>query len=132
MVQQSTGAIVYADMAHGKFSGWVPIATVPGWQVAAVADLAGDGHADVVIQSTEPGLHELLFADMAGGQFAGWGKATTGLDADYKVAGIADLNQDGHADLVLQQQSTGALFYAVEGAHGFDHWKPVSMDWQVA
>ena len=66
------------------------MAATPGWQVVAVADLTGDGFADVVVQSTEPGFHELRFADMAGGQFSGWGQATSALDADYRVQSIEE------------------------------------------
>ena len=54
----------------------------------------------------------------------------TALDADYQVAGVADANQDGHADLIIEQGSTGALFYAVQGPSGFDHWETAS--WLIA
>ena len=63
---------------------------------------------------------------MHGGAFSGWGVATTGLTPDYVVADTADVFNNGHADLIVQQQSTGNTYYAEEGASGFQQWGNVA------
>jgi hypothetical protein len=53
------------------------------------------------------------------------GAATSGLTTDFKVVGAADLLNNGHADVIVEQQSTGATYYAEEGASGFIQWGTV-------
>ena len=126
MIQNpSTRQIVYANMAGGVFSGLGAVAVVPGWNVKAVADLTGDGFADIVIQNPSS-TADAVYADMHGGVFNGWGVATTPLPPDYVVADAADVLNNGHADLIVQQQSTGTTIYAQEGASGFAGWGLVS------
>jgi hypothetical protein len=63
---------------------------------------------------------------MQGSVFNGWGEATTPLTLDYKVTDAVDLFNNGHADLIVQQQSTGPTNYAEEGANGFLHWGTIT------
>ena len=122
---QSTGQIAYADMHGGGFSGWGTVATTPGYTVQAVADLTGDGFADIVVQNTTSPANvfsNALYADMRGGLFSGWGVATTGLTPDWVISDTADVFNTGHADLIVQQHSTGTTVYAAEGASGFQQW----------
>jgi hypothetical protein len=119
----TTGEIDYLNMAGGVNNGLVPVVSTPGWQVRAVGDLTGNGYADIVIEN---GAGQTLFANMQGGAFSGWGEATTPLTSDYLVTDAVDLFNNGHADLIVQQQSTGATTYAEEGTNGFLQWGSVS------
>jgi hypothetical protein len=63
---------------------------------------------------------------MSGGVFSDFGLATTGLPVGYAVTGASDVDKDGFADLIVLQHSTGATFYAQEGASGFVRWGVVT------
>jgi hypothetical protein len=63
---------------------------------------------------------------MQGGVFSGWGKATTPLSPDYLIIDAVDLFNNGQADLIMQQQITGATYYAEEGSDGFLQWGVVT------
>ena len=125
MQNPTTGEIDYANMAGGVFSGFVAVASTPGYGVKAVADLTGDSYADIVVQNTAA-AGPALYADMHGGIFNGWGMATSGLPTGYLVADTADVFNNGHADVIVQQQSTGNTYYAQEGAAGFVQWGNVT------
>ena len=51
----SSGAIVYANMHNGVFGGWVGVTGTPGWNVVGAGDIARDGYADIVIQNPSSG-----------------------------------------------------------------------------
>src|SRR5207253_2653860 len=44
---------------------------------------------------------------------------------DYAIKDAVDVNNDGYADLIVQQQSTGTTYYAQEGVNGFVQWGTV-------
>jgi len=43
------------------------------------------------------------------------------------MTSAVDVNADDHAEVTVQQQSTGAIVYAAQGPGGFDHWGPVTV-----
>ena len=55
-----------------------------------------------------------------------WIQATSNLTSNWVVSDAADVFNTGHADLIVQQQSTGTTVYAQEGASGFAGWGLVS------
>ena len=63
---------------------------------------------------------------MQGGVFNGWGEATLPLSPDFLITDAVDLFNNGHADLIVQQQSTGATYYAEQGSDGFLGWGTVA------
>jgi VCBS repeat protein len=80
---------------------------VPGWTVRASTDLDGDGHPDVILQNDSTGQVAvwymggpqgnaiLSFAWIASINVPGW-----------TVRALADLDGDGHPDVILQNDST--------------------------
>jgi RHS repeat-associated protein len=79
-----------------------------------VADFNGDGHADILLQSSSPGDNYLLLSDAHGnvvGISQTIGNSTGGIvwsqDQHHIVAG--DFNHDGKADLFLQATSKAGL-----------------------
>src|SRR5262249_37441039 len=111
----TNGQIAYTSPATGV----VAATTAAGYQLRAVGDLTGDGYADLVVENA---AGQTLFADIKGGAFNRWGQATTPLTADYLIKDAVDVFNNGHADLIVQQVSTGTTLYAEEGANGFLQW----------
>lgn len=87
----------------------------PGVNTAAISDMTGDGFSDLMTRNTATGQ----LSPFAVGQLAIWtmpslhywdGSPVPNVPLDYKVVGTGDLNGDGFADIVWQQQSTGNLY----------------------
>jgi len=90
------------------------------WAARAVADLNGDGHPDVIFVNKTTGQVDVYFY---GGQ-----EGTNFLSSEtigplsatgWNVVGAADLNADGHPDLILQNPSTRqVLIHYLGGSKG--------------
>ena len=119
--------ISYANMAGGVFSGWDKIKNTPGWTVAGVGDVNGNGSADIVIENAG----QIEYANMAGGVFSGW--VSVGNRPGYNVVGVGDINGDGYADVVVQNAS-GAIAYANMAGGVFSGWVNIknTPGWTVA
>jgi hypothetical protein len=80
-----------------------------GWRVVGAADMNGDGSADLVWRnSTVGGIATWLMAD-AQLLSTEWLTPDNVADLDWKIVGVRDMNQDGHADLVWQHATSGQL-----------------------
>jgi VCBS repeat protein/biotin protein ligase-like protein len=122
-----TKRLVYSDKAgalavnlYGKgenFLGAVSLAALgAGWTARAVADIGGDGNLDVIAVDKSTG--------QVGVYFFGGPQGTTLLRREiisplsalgWNVVGAADLNGDGHPDLLLQNSSTREVMVAYLG-----------------
>jgi hypothetical protein len=116
----SRGAVAvsfYGGTGHDTFLGAAPLMTLPaGWTAQATADLANNGNLNVIAVNESTG-------DVAVYSFGGTQGTSplkremiTGVSASgWNVVGAADLNADGHADLILQNRSTRHIMVAYLG-----------------
>jgi hypothetical protein len=126
--RNGTKRLVYSDSSSGamavnfyggdeSFLGSVSLAAFgEGWTGRAVADIGGDGNLDVVA------VHEST--GQVGVYFFGGSQGTTLLRTEtisplsamgWNLIGAADLNGDGHPDLLLQNSSTRQVMVAYLG-----------------
>jgi subtilisin-like proprotein convertase family protein len=84
-----------------------PVNPGPGWRVAGVGDLNGDGNADLVFQHTDGtiAVWTMNGVNQTAAQFV---SPTQNPGSVWKVSGAADINADGKADILLQND-TGTL-----------------------
>ena len=69
-----------------------------------------DGHPDLVFENTSSGDHVIWYLGGAQGNvFQSAAYLGVGPVTGYTAAGLADLDGDGHPDLLWQNKSTGAL-----------------------
>jgi hypothetical protein len=117
VLQDPTSAEIYYLSAT---AGMVDVGNPgTGFQVRAVGDLTGIGFADIAVQDN---AGNTKYLNMQGGTLQGYGMATTGLSSDFQITGAVDVFNNGHADLIVRQFSTGITHYAAQGSNGFDHW----------
>lgn len=90
---------------------WAWISPPPGdprYRLATVADIDGNGTPDIVWQNVTTGDVAVWFMGGANNtliQSWAWISPPPG-DARYRLAGVADLNQDGIQDMVWQNFTT--------------------------
>uniref|UniRef100_UPI0025ED4454 FG-GAP repeat domain-containing protein n=1 Tax=Rhodoblastus sp. TaxID=1962975 RepID=UPI0025ED4454 len=93
----------------GTTTAQVIVATPP--RVAGVGDFNGDGMADVLWRNTNGALYDWTMngSRIVSSQPITYQGAAVILDASWSVAGVADFNGDGMAD-VLWRNTNGALY----------------------
>jgi len=123
--------VIWQDPATGasqvSFLGGAQGATVIGtarlsgpntWRIVGVADLNGDGHPDVIWQDPATGMSQVWFLGGAQGTTFTGSAALSGPNA-WRIAGVADLNGDGHPDVIWQDPVTGrSQVWFLGGAQG--------------
>lgn len=118
----ATGDITYWLMngvqvtAMSSFPG-VANGSLAGWKLIGAADLNGDGNADLIWQNSSTG--DISYWAMSGVNLVGIGSfpgVASGSVAGWQLAATADLNGDGHPDLIWQNLSTGNVnFWLMNG-----------------
>jgi hypothetical protein len=101
----------------GKLLSAAPLAPLnAGFSARAVADFNGDGSLDVIATDGSSGDIAVYFFGGAQGTALLKKEIISGLNAsEFYVVGAADLNADGHPDLILQNRSTREVMVAYLG-----------------
>jgi len=83
--------------------------TDPNWRVVGSADFDNDGYPDLVFQHAISA--KIVIWYMHGTQMTSgvWMSPAGPSDTNWKVAGVADFNGDGHPDLLMQNAISGGL-----------------------
>jgi FG-GAP-like repeat len=101
-------------------SAWLSLNGVPGWHIAAAADLNGDQHPDLIWQSDTTGQATIWYLGGTAGTTllsAAW--LATNNAPGWNIVGLADFNGDGHRDVVWQNAATGrATVWFLGGSQG--------------
>jgi hypothetical protein len=121
VTKSASGAI--AVLPTGGMLGFAPAVASPGnWStmglIAAVGDVTGDGHPDVIAKTAKTGYARVYRSDgnghISSSQIAG---GTSFRTADM-ILGVGDLNHDGHVDVLTRDRRTGALMFDAGLGHG--------------
>ena len=96
-----------ASMLAGAY---LPTITNQNWRIVGTGDLDGDGKADIVWRNMSTGEVYVWF--MNGNAVLGTSAyLPTIADQNWQIAGVADVNGDGKADLVWRNNATGENYY---------------------
>lgn len=138
----ATGQALVWDMNDQAVNTYgAPFATVSDthWTIAGVADVNGDGRADLLWQNTQTGQVLFWLMGGAGGtQVLSYGSPfATVSDTHWRVAGMADMDGDGHPDLLWENTQTGQLLvWYMNGSTVVSYGNPFAAvsdtHWQVA
>ena len=82
-----------------------------GWNPVGLADFDGDGHPDLVWQNASTRQAVVWFlGGRLGNQFLNWAWLQPNTNTPtWKIVGLADLDSNGHPDLIWQEDNTRAV-----------------------
>jgi probable HAF family extracellular repeat protein len=96
----------------------------PGWRIAGVSDMNGDGHPDVVWQQDGTGAVNIWYMEGWDGNSILLARSGAAANPGWRVAAVVDMDRNGSSDLVWQQDGTGAV--AVSYMGGFGGWSVIN------
>lgn len=93
-------------------SGAYQTVTDQSWKLEATADFNNDGITDFAWRNYATGENAVWYLDEAGA-ITGTGHLTPLADGNWHMVAAADMNRDGHADLLWRNSATGenAIWY---------------------
>jgi hypothetical protein len=99
----------------GKY-GYLDKGESTDWKIAGVADLNGDGKADLIWLNQKSG--DVYYWLMNGMKRTSSGYIARGNALDWKIVSTADLDGDGKPDLIWHNLKTGDVYYwLMNGTH---------------
>jgi FG-GAP-like repeat/Beta-propeller repeat len=100
--------------------GWLNSAGLPGWTLVGAVDLNGDGHPDLIWQENATGQVAVWYMGGAQGNiYQSFAWLNSGALPGWRAVGMADLNGDGHPDLIWQNTTTREIVvWYMGGAQG--------------
>ena len=97
--------------------GTTPLVVDPEWQIGGVGDLNADGSADLVWKHQDGSVAVWFMRGFSVLQTALLSIPSV-TDANWQIAAAGDLDADGHADIVWQHLTTGAVAaWFMDGNH---------------
>lgn len=113
---QSSGAMRLWYLRNTTQLDTVDLADAPGdlrWEVRGLSDIDGDGWKDIVWRHTAIDSTAVWLMNGPMLQSTTVISPAPALNGDWRLAAVADVNRDGHADFVWQQRASGdlALWY---------------------
>jgi len=119
--KNTLGVSFYGGPAHQTFLGAAPLATLGSGSIPqTVVDLNGDGNLEVIsVNNSTDEVEVYFFGGVQGTSLLKKEMITALTVSGWNVIGAADLNSDGHPDLLLQNRSTRQVMVAyLGGANG--------------
>jgi hypothetical protein len=118
------------------FNGAATISGPNAWQIAGVADIDGDGHPDLVWQDPATGMSQVWLMGGAQGTTPIAAAVLSAANA-WRIAGAADFDGDGRAEIIWQDPVTGtSQVWLVGGTHGTTFIGAVALggstSWRIA
>jgi hypothetical protein len=88
------------------------------WTIAGVADFNGDGTPDILWHNTSTGENYVYYLGGTGGRTLLSAAGVPGAPTVWTVGSVADMNGDGHPDIVWSNTSTGEAYIYYMGGPG--------------
>jgi hypothetical protein len=105
----ATGFTVYRDIKNATW-GYIAGGLGTTWVGCGIGDVNGDGFDDVMFRNVQSGM--LLWHDMVGGNGHSTPWGVVALNASgFTMRGTADLDNDGYADILMQNNATGEAWW---------------------